>query len=131
MNPLFRLAGRIRPSARTLMGEPPPGPDSQGAARPSAATQAVAVFLLLLTASRFWYAGTHELVQDEAYYWQWARHLDWGYYDNTPLVALVIRACITLLGSNPVGVRAGAILSALVAAAFIYLLARRLLGVPV
>jgi 4-amino-4-deoxy-L-arabinose transferase-like glycosyltransferase len=91
----------------------------------------VAFFLLLLTVFRFWYAGTHQLVQDEAYYWQWARHLDWGYYDNTPLVALVIRFFITLLGSTQIGVRAGAIVSSLIAAIFIYLLAKRLLGFPV
>ena len=45
----------------------------------------MALFLLLLTLFRFWYAPGHELLQDEAYYWQWSRHLDWGYYDNTPL----------------------------------------------
>ena len=27
---------------------------------------------------------------DEAYYWQWAQHLDWGYYDHPPLVAWLI-----------------------------------------
>ena len=113
------------------MGDVPPGDRRRGELPLSTETRAVAVFLLLLTAFRFWYAATHELVQDEAYYWQWARHLDWGYYDNTPLAALVIRVCITLFGSNTVGVRAGAILSALIASVFIYLLARRLLGVPV
>ncbi len=91
----------------------------------------VALFLLLLTVFRVWYAATHDLVQDEAYYWQWSRHLDWGYYDNTPLAALVIRAFTTLLGSTTVGVRAGAIFCSLLAAVFIYLLAKRLLGVPV
>ncbi|PTL84307.1 4-amino-4-deoxy-L-arabinose transferase [Vitiosangium sp. GDMCC 1.1324] len=29
---------------------------------------------------------------DEAYYWQWSRHLDWGYYDHPPLVAWLIAA---------------------------------------
>ncbi|MDQ2686362.1 MAG: glycosyltransferase family 39 protein [Armatimonadota bacterium] len=90
--------------------------------------RAAGLFLFLLTVFRFWYVGQHELLQDESYYWQWARHLDWGYYDNTPLAALVIRAFITLLGSNETGVRAGAIVSALVASLFIYLLTARLLG---
>lgn len=92
---------------------------------------AAGVLLFLLTAFRFWYAGQHELLQDEAYYWQWSRHLDWGYYDNTPLAALVIRAFTTLLGSNETGVRAGAVVSALVASLFIYLLTKRLLGPPI
>ena len=93
--------------------------------------RAAGVFLLLLTLFRFWYAGRHELLQDEAYYWQWARHLDWGYYDNTPLAALVIRAFIGLFGSTEMGVRAGAIVSALVASFFIYLLTARLLGTKI
>ncbi|MBZ4421006.1 glycosyltransferase family 39 protein [Myxococcus sp. RHSTA-1-4] len=29
---------------------------------------------------------------DTAYYWQWARHLDWGYYDHPPMVAWLIAA---------------------------------------
>ncbi len=89
-----------------------------------------ALFLLLLAAVRVWYAATHDLVQDEAYYWQWSRHLDWGYYDNTPLAALVIRVFTTLLGPTTLGVRAGAIFCSIITAVFIYLLAKRLLGVP-
>lgn len=29
---------------------------------------------------------------DEAYYWQWARHLAWGYFDHPPLIAWLIAA---------------------------------------
>jgi len=29
---------------------------------------------------------------DEAYYWQWARNLAWGYYDHPPLIAWLIAA---------------------------------------
>lgn len=104
---------------------PVPGGDASEARRIG---RAAGLFLLLLTVFRFWYAGQHELLQDEAYYWQWARHLDWGYYDNTPLAAVVIRCFISLLGSHEIGVRAGAIVSALIASIFIYLLTARLLG---
>lgn len=89
---------------------------------------AAGLFLLFLTLFHLWYAGRHELLQDEAYYWQWARHPDWGFYDNTPLAALVIRGFISVFGSTELGVRTGAIVSALVASVFIYLLAKRLLG---
>ncbi len=89
---------------------------------------AAAVLLLLLTVFRFWYDAKHELLQDEAYYWQWSRHLDWGYYDNTPLMAPVIRLFTLLLGTSELGVRAGATVCALIAGLFIYLLAKRLLG---
>jgi dolichol-phosphate mannosyltransferase len=92
---------------------------------------AVGIFLFLLTVFRVWYAGSHDLVQDEAYYWQWSRHLAWGYYDNTPLAALVIRFFVVVCGSSAIGVRAGAIFCSLIAAIFIYLIAKRLLGTPV
>ncbi len=84
--------------------------------------------LVFLTLFRFWYDARHELVQDEAYYWQWSRHLDWGYYDNTPLMAPLVRLFTTLLGTNELGVRAGATVFALIASVFIYLLAKRLYG---
>ncbi|HEX5324314.1 MAG TPA: glycosyltransferase family 39 protein [Capsulimonadaceae bacterium] len=89
------------------------------------------LFLAVITLFRFWYAGHHELVQDEAYYWQWSRHLALGYYDNTPLMAFVIRLFTLIFGTNEIGVRAGAIVSALVASIFIYLLARRTLGASI
>ncbi len=89
---------------------------------------AAAALLVLLTGFRFWYDAQHELLQDEAYYWQWSRHLDWGYYDNTPLMAPVIRLFTILLGTTELGVRAGATVCALAAGTYIYLLAKRLFG---
>jgi 4-amino-4-deoxy-L-arabinose transferase-like glycosyltransferase len=32
-----------------------------------------------------------ELAHDEAYYWIYSHHLDWGYFDHPPFVAVVIR----------------------------------------
>ncbi len=101
----------------------------QPACRPDVFFDRLALgFLLLLTLFRLWYDTQHQLLQDEAYYWQWSRHLDWGYYDNTPLMAPVIRFFTGLLGTSELGVRAGATVCALIAGAFIYLLAKRLLG---
>lgn len=45
------------------------------------------------------------LAGDEAYYWQWSRHLDWGYYDHPPLVAYLIALGTGLFGENEFGVR--------------------------
>jgi hypothetical protein len=104
---------------------PPPDARAPSARR---ADLAAGGLLLLLTGFRLWYDARHELVQDEAYYWQWSRHLDWGYYDNTPLMAPVIRLFTALLGTNELGVRAGATVCALIASGFLYLLARRLCG---
>ena len=36
--------------------------------------------------ARFWIAATFPITGDEAYYIQWGRNLDWGYYDQTPMI---------------------------------------------
>lgn len=41
---------------------------------------------------------------DEAYYWQWSRHLAWGYFDHPPLIAWLIAA----LDLRPVALLCGA-----------------------
>jgi dolichol-phosphate mannosyltransferase len=51
------------------------------------------------------YAAFVGLAGDEAYYWQWARHLDWGYYDHPPMVAWLIALGTQLAGHNEFGVR--------------------------
>ncbi|MDR3272061.1 MAG: glycosyltransferase family 39 protein [Flavobacteriaceae bacterium] len=49
------------------------------------------VFLLVLTALNLWQASTLPLIDDEAYYWVWSKHLAWGYYDHPPMIALFIK----------------------------------------
>ena len=46
---------------------------------------------------------------DEAYYWMYAQHLDWGYFDHPPAIALLIRLGILLLPGT-LGVRLGVVL---------------------
>lgn len=45
-----------------------------------------------------------ELDPDEAYYWMYSRHLDWGYFDHPPMVAVMIRLGYDLF-ANELGVR--------------------------
>ena len=74
---------------------------------------AVAVTLVLLVLHLF-AAGRLELMFDEAYYRLWAEHLDWGYYDHPPLVALWVRVSTAIFGTSEFGIRAlGVIATAL------------------
>ncbi len=75
-----------------------------------------------------WYSTTHDLIQDESYYWQWSRHLAVGYYDNTPMMAWIIHLFTGMLGNTELGVRAGAVVCACIAAWFLYKLAAETLG---
>ena len=31
------------------------------------------------------------VIKDEAYYWSWSQHLDWGFFDHPPMVAFIIK----------------------------------------
>lgn len=42
-------------------------------------------------------AGFTQLDPDEAYYWIYAQHLDWGYFDHPPAAALLIKLGTFLL----------------------------------
>jgi 4-amino-4-deoxy-L-arabinose transferase-like glycosyltransferase len=60
---------------------------------PAAASLRVCIALLLASAGvRLALALGTDIYFDEAYYWQWARNLAWGYYDHPPLVAWIIAA---------------------------------------
>ena len=67
--------------------------------------QWVAVALGALTLLRLWICTRFELIGDEAYYWQWSRHLDWCYYSKGPLVAWTIRVGTLIFGDTPLGIR--------------------------
>jgi dolichol-phosphate mannosyltransferase len=85
---------------------------------------AAAAFALLYSlALRLVYLGQLELTPQEAYYWNFARHLDIGYLDHPPLVAWLIAAS-TALGGGEFWVRLPAVASSLVAIYFVVRLAR-------
>jgi dolichol-phosphate mannosyltransferase len=69
-----------------------------------------------------------ELIPEEAYYWNYSRHLDFGYLDHPPMVAWLIRAGTALFGNTEFGVRFGALCCGAAAAFFMYRLARNLFG---
>lgn len=71
-------------------------------------------------ALRFLASGTLELLHEEAYYWNYAQHLDLGYLDHPPMVGWLIWLFTSLFGHTELGVRAGALLSWLVAAFYGY-----------
>ena len=61
--------------------------------------------LALLTLVRLAVAAIVPLAPDETYYWVWSQHLQGGYLDHPPMVALWIRLGTDLLGATPLGVR--------------------------
>lgn len=69
-----------------------------------------------------------DLAPDEAYYWDWSRELDWGYYSKPPLVAWLIALSTRLLGSTPFTVRLPAVVAGIGCLWALHALARRMGG---
>ncbi len=83
-------------------------------------------FLFVTTLLRLAQLPTMELAGDEAYYWDWSRHLALGYYDQGPLIAYVIRITTAIFGTNEFGVRVGVCMASLGTLIACGVLARRL-----
>lgn len=62
---------------------------------------------------------------DESLYWEWSRHLAWGYYDHPPGIALLIHLGTSIFGVTPFGVRIFSLLAGFLAAMLVVVLARR------
>jgi dolichol-phosphate mannosyltransferase len=82
-----------------------------------------AIYAILL---RWAFVGGTELLHEEAYYWNYAQHLDIGYLDHPPVVAWLIHTGTLIFGDTEMGVRTGAYLCWFVSARFCYRLTLRI-----
>lgn len=69
-----------------------------------------------------------DLSGDEAYYWEWGRHLDWGYFSKPPGIAWLMAVAGKVGGNTTFGIRMFAALLGTGTLIFIFLLTRRLYG---
>ncbi len=70
-------------------------------------------------------ATTHyNLIADESYFWDWARHLSYGYYDMGPMVAWIIAFFTSLLPLSEFSVRIGAPVFAAMTSLIVFFLAK-------
>ena len=81
----------------------------------------IIIYSILL---RLFYLGVPELFYEEAYYWNYAKHLDIGYLDHPPMVAWMIGLFTKLMGDNEFAVRFGAFVCWFITAYFSYRLTR-------
>jgi len=83
------------------------------------ASVGVVIFILLL---RLIYLGQAQLIPDEAYYWNYAQHMDLSYVDHPPMVAWLIWLGTSIFGDNEFGVRIAAYVCSLVTMGYLYAL---------
>jgi dolichol-phosphate mannosyltransferase len=104
---------------------PPAGTRISPSVRWRLAAVAVAIYAMLL---RLVYMRTLNLIPEEAYYWNYAQHLDYGYLDHPPMVAWTIWLMTSIFGTSEFTVRAGALVFWCVGACFIFRFAQNLYG---
>ncbi|MCX7091040.1 MAG: glycosyltransferase family 39 protein [Legionellales bacterium] len=80
----------------------------------------VLVIIWLSLAIRIFFLGNHDLITEEAYYWNYATHMDFGYLDHPPMVAALIKLSTTVFGLNEFAVRCPALICWGVAAYYMY-----------
>ena len=80
----------------------------------------LSVFIAAMVVLRLFYLGLPELMEQEAYYWNYSQHLDLSYLDHPPMVALLIWLGTTVFGISEFGVRIGAFLCWFATAYFSY-----------
>jgi 4-amino-4-deoxy-L-arabinose transferase-like glycosyltransferase len=87
-------------------------------------------FVAALTALRIvgLFLSPVELYPEEAQYWVWSRHLDFGYFSKPPMIAWLIRAATTLGGDREAFVRLLAPVSHAIAALALQRACARLYG---
>ncbi|MCR9092305.1 MAG: glycosyltransferase family 39 protein, partial [Proteobacteria bacterium] len=88
----------------------------------------LAAILVVGSLYRLWVlsAADIDLFFDEAYYWDWAQQLAWGYYSKPPLLAWLIAATTAVFGDGEIAVKSGALLAYPVTTWILFLLGRRL-----
>lgn len=75
------------------------------------AWRAISVIAALVTLRLFYLLIVPlDLAADEAYYWDWSRQLDWGYYSKPPMIAWIAAVSTWLGGHSEVAIRAPAVL---------------------
>ncbi len=108
-----------------------PGTDGKRAGNSGARLSPTVYFVLLLVVLvgiRLVFIFTLNLSDDEAYYWQYARHLSLSYYEHPPLVAWSNYLMMKLFGSTAYAVRMSALLYSIGDSILVWLIAIRVLN---
>lgn len=90
---------------------------------------ALAFFILICsTFIRYYFSALFPLTPDETNYWQWGRHLAWGYHDQAPLIGWIINLSTRYLGHTEQAVRLPNVILASIASYYMVLLSIRWFG---
>lgn len=89
----------------------------------------LAFFIIIgFTLIRYYFSSYFPLTPDETNYWQWGRHLAWGYHDQAPMIGWLINLSTRYLGHTEQAVRLPNVIMGSIASYYMVLLALRWFG---
>lgn len=65
----------------------------------------LATVVVLRLGFTLFFVSETDLAGDEAYYWDWGRQLDWGYYSKPPLIGWLMGLVGWISGNSELGIR--------------------------
>src|ERR1700712_3150606 len=74
------------------------------------------------------FTSMFDLVGDESYYWDWGRHLDWGYFSKPPMIGWLMGVVGRVSGDTEWGVRLASLLLGSISLWLLYRLTDTLFG---
>lgn len=89
------------------------------------------LIIICSTFIRYYFSGYFPLTPDETNYWQWGRHLAWGYHDQAPMIGWLINLSTRFLGHTEQAVRLPSVIMGSIASLYIFLLCIRWFGAKV
>lgn len=78
------------------------------------------IIIIITYILKFIYSLNVGLVPDEAYYWEWSRHLDFSFYDQGPGVAIYIKLFTLVFGDTLLALRTASNVASLVTTIFVF-----------
>ncbi|NOY13555.1 MAG: phospholipid carrier-dependent glycosyltransferase [Deltaproteobacteria bacterium] len=128
-------------SDTSITTEPESGPTTTADTAPATEPKPAnlrwdSLFLLLLICVSlirlgYLYVVPLDLGPDESYYWDWSRHLDFGYFSKPPMIAWINALSTALLGISAQAVRMPAVVFGAAGLLGMYLCGRRMFNAEV
>ncbi|MCP4631774.1 MAG: glycosyltransferase family 39 protein, partial [candidate division Zixibacteria bacterium] len=87
--------------------------------------------IIIVTCVRLAVIGLSLLTPQEAYYWNYAQHPDWSYFDHPAAASMVINFGTSLFGENSFGVRFGGVMISTILAILTFIFVRKLFNARV
>ena len=105
----YQIVPPMKCSVRKTMRKAEPKADSHGVLRLNTIVSSPSAIVLFIAVAKLLFhlftANRYGIFRDELYYLACAEHLDWGYVDQPPLIALITWFSTKVFGNSLLGLR--------------------------